>query len=538
MEQDKIDRKKIVCFWNSLARTAAIPVVLFTAWLMSGITEKAVSGNVLLVIKMSLFLLTLFIVSGVFQAAADVMIRRQQAKAMNECRTAFLEMVLHNPLYRLCGADYGELNENLNDDLTAWAKYYMKGIPAMVSGAVGVIGYMGYLIYRSPVAAGTILIISLLQLLPPLVVKRYMEINYDQCRELEAKITDHIAEAVSGFETIKLYGLQQWWMTKMCGMQKDYLHVGNRAETSAAVQRTLYRLLDHILKYGTYAILGMYVLSGYLDLDTAIVGIVLSGSLFAAVRQIFHEIPEAAVSKQAQKRLNRWKFVEEREKEREEESEEKNEEGNGYSIQNRMTADDNIKVENLCYGYGETKIFDGFSDCFRHEANYLLTGDNGTGKTTFLNLLGGLYRPVDGRILYGGKVSDKKENLISYVLQEDPVFDFDVRTLFAMLDGKAQRIAFSIANYLGLPEEVMDDVPITSLSGGERKKVFLAVGLAADSKWLFLDEPTNHLDRQGKEALVTLLRKRKGIFMVSHDPVFYQAADSVLRLEKGRILRI
>lgn len=107
-----------------------------------------------------------------------------------------------------------------------------------------------------------------------------------------------------------------------------------------------------------------------------------------------------------------------------------------------------------------------------------------------------------------------------------------------MLDGKAQRIAFSIANYLGLPEEVMDDVPITSLSGGERKKVFLAVGLAADSKWLFLDEPTNHLDRQGKEALVTLLRKRKGIFMVSHDPVFYQAADSVLRLEKGRILRI
>lgn len=538
MEQDIIDRRKTVCFWNSLVRTAAIPVVLFTAWMMSGITEKAVSGNVSLVIKMSLLLLTLFIVSGVFQAAADVMIRRQQAKAMNECRTAFLEMVLHNPLYRLCGADYGELNENLNDDLTAWAKYYMKGIPAIVSGAVGVIGYMGYLMYRSPVAAGTILIISLLQLLPPLVVKRYMEINYDQCRELEAKITDHIAEAVSGFETIKLYGLQQWWMAKMCGLQKDYLHVGNRAETSAAVQRTLYRLLDHILKYGTYAVLGMYVLSGYLDLDTAIVGIVLSGSLFAAVRQIFHEIPEAAVSKQAQKRLNRWKFVEEREKEREEEGEKKNEEGNGYSIQSRMTEDDNIKVENLCYGYGETTIFDGFSDCFRHEANYLLTGDNGTGKTTLLNLLGGLYRPVDGKILYGGKVSAKKENLISYVLQEDPVFDFDVRTLFAMLDGKAQRIAFSIANYLGLPEEVMDDVPITSLSGGERKKVFLAVGLAADSKWLFLDEPTNHLDRQGKEALVTLLRKRKGIFMVSHDPVFYQAADSVLRLEKGRILRI
>ena len=181
---------------------------------------------------------------------------------------------------------FRSLNENLNDDLNAWAKRYMEGIPAMVSSGVGAAGYLGYMLYRSPAVAGTIFIISLVQLIPPLLVKRYMQVNYDRCRELEARITDHMAEAVSGFETIKLYGLKQWWMTKMSCLQREYLRVGNRSEAAASTQRVLYRLLDHILKYGTYAIMGMYALTGYCDFNIAVEGIVLSESMFAAVRRI------------------------------------------------------------------------------------------------------------------------------------------------------------------------------------------------------------------------------------------------------------
>lgn len=169
------------------------------------------------------------------------------------------------------------------------------------------------MLYRSPVIAGTIFIVSLVQLIPPLFVKRYMQVNYDQCRELEARITDHMAEAVSGFETIKLYGLKQWWMAKMSCLQREYLHVGNRAETAASTQRALFRLPDHILKYSTYAMMGIYVLTGYCDFNIAVEGIVLSESMFAAVRRIFDEIPRLAVAKQAEKRLCRWKVQAEKE---------------------------------------------------------------------------------------------------------------------------------------------------------------------------------------------------------------------------------
>ena len=517
MRQDKLYGKvKRICIGNSLVRTASIPFMVFMARLMSELTEKATDGDVSRVVRMSLFLLILFLLSGIFQTGTDILMRRQQAKAMNRLRVAFLEKVLNHPLHRLRTVDYGELNENLNDDMNAWARRYLEGIPAMISGGAGVAGYLGYLLCRSPAAAGTIFIISLAQLIPPVLVKRYMQVNYDRCRTLEAKMTDHMAEAVSGFETIKLYGLKQWWMAKMSGLQKEYLHVGNKAEAVAATQRILYRLLDYILKYGTYAIMGVYVLTGYCDFNIAVEGIVLSESLFASLRQVFDEIPRAAVSKRAEERLYRWKGEEKEEGER------------GYQIADY----DGIKMKNICYACGEREIFHKLTYDFQCENRYLLTGKNGAGKTTLLNLIGGLCRPDRGKIVGG------RQGFISYVLQEDPSYDFDVHTLFSMLDEDVRAAACSLADRLRLPKEAMENVPIASLSGGERKKVFLALGFAADSGWLLLDEPSNNLDWHGKKALCELMKERKGILAVSHDPVLAQAADLILRVEKGRVVEV
>ena len=53
-----------------------------------------------------------------------------------------------------------------------------------------------------------------------------MQINYDQSRDIEAKITNHVVEAVDGFEIIKLYGLKRWWQTRLADYHKVYLSVG------------------------------------------------------------------------------------------------------------------------------------------------------------------------------------------------------------------------------------------------------------------------------------------------------------------------
>ena len=69
---------------------------------------------------------------------------------------------------------------------------------------------------------------SLIQLIPPMIVKKYMQINYDQCEEVEAEITDHIIELVNGFEIIKMYDLKEWWQQKMSRYHKKYIRVGRK----------------------------------------------------------------------------------------------------------------------------------------------------------------------------------------------------------------------------------------------------------------------------------------------------------------------
>ena len=110
---DKINQEdmKRICLWNSLTRTASIPCLLSIARLMADVTGRAAEGAVSAVFQTALFLVGLFLAFSLLQAGSDIMVRRQQAKAMNRCRCAFLETVLRNPLHRICRADYGELNE-------------------------------------------------------------------------------------------------------------------------------------------------------------------------------------------------------------------------------------------------------------------------------------------------------------------------------------------------------------------------------------------------------------------------------------------
>ena len=78
-----------------------------------------------------------------------------------------------------------------------------------------VIVYAVYLALKSPIIAITLCIIAILQIIPPIVVKKYMQVNYDNNRKIEAEITDYIIEGYRGFLTIKLYGLSKWWIEQL-----------------------------------------------------------------------------------------------------------------------------------------------------------------------------------------------------------------------------------------------------------------------------------------------------------------------------------
>ena len=507
-----------VCVGTVFVKIVSIPISLLIANLLSSITVNATAGDVPAVRTNSLIVLIVMALFMVIRTWADAVIRKKSSVAGNKCRVDFLAVLLRNPLPKLFAADQGEFNENINDDIRTISRCYTELIPSVLSASLSVVIYLLFLARESSLVAVSLFAISLIQFIPPIIVKKYMQVNYDDCREIEAKITDHVVEAVAGYDMIKMYGLKQWWQEKLTAYHQTYLKVGNKSEATFAAQKAMFEAVDNILRFGTYALLGLYVIRGFCDLDVVVKAVYLSTELFAGVKALFETIPQFAVASTAKTRLETWENVDQ---------------PNEDAAQSAQS----IGFQNVQYQIEDSDILHNINSQFQEHDSYLLTGDNGAGKSTLFHLLTGLVLPTSGQIAWKGSDTQAVHMSVSppelfYLPQNDPVFHFSAETLFGMFDEGPQKEMYIHAAKFGL-EKAHLTVPISELSGGERKKVYLSMAFGVSPHWLLLDEPTNSLDVEGKTVLAELIRSRQGVLIISHDPELQSAVRHTLTLKGG-----
>jgi len=156
-------------------------------------------------------------------------------------------------------------------------------------------------------------------------------------------------------------------------------------------------------------------------------------------------------------------------------------------------------------------------------AHLRVTGRNGSGKTTFLNLL------MKPHLLKGRREGDVRLGEIPYGLIDQQTAGLDEkRTVFANVSATTRKSSAEIRNSLAqflFPGRKADQI-VSTLSGGERLRTQLAQILLADPtpQLLILDEPTNNLDIANLEFLETALSKYEGaLIVVSHDSVFLES---------------
>lgn len=162
-------------------------------------------------------------------------------------------------------------------------------------------------------------------------------------------------------------------------------------------------------------------------------------------------------------------------------------------------------------------------------------GINGCGKSTLLKLVAGVEQPDSGTLTKGSKVK------VEYLAQA-PVFDENLSILENVIQGKEAREshwniegqAASMLEKLGI-REVQGD--ISTLSGGQKKRVALVRTLLTPADILVLDEPTNHLDHEMAEWLEQYLNQWKGAFlMVTHDRYFLdKVTNRIVEIDRGSL---
>ncbi len=231
-----------------------------------------------------------------------------------------------------------------------------------------------------------------------------------------------------------------------------------------------------------------------------------------------------------------------------------------------------LSVENISKNYGDKALFKSIHFSISEKEKIGLIGINGTGKSTLLKIIarldsadnGTINHPHDYKIEYLSQDPVFKENttILEHVfygdspvmrlfkryettltkLEKDPMDENLQKNLFllqqemdALQAWEANTLAKTILNRLGIKNYERN---ISSLSGGEKKRVALAQVLIQPADLLILDEPTNHIDNETIEWLEDFLAKYSGsILLVTHDRYFLNhVTNNILELENSNIL--
>lgn len=213
-----------------------------------------------------------------------------------------------------------------------------------------------------------------------------------------------------------------------------------------------------------------------------------------------------------------------------------------------------IEVSNLKKSYttGEviTKVLQGIEMKIKKGEIAVILGPSGSGKTTLMNIIGGVDRSDDGRVLVDGiAVNSLNDNELTDYRRERIGFVFQFYSLVPNLTAKENIEVVAHISKLPLDiDEVLEAVAMKDkkdrfpreLSGGEQQRVSIARAVVKNPKLLLCDEPTGALDYETSRSILQLLQEvnqKYGttILMVTHNTAIARMANKVFKLRSGEV---
>ena len=205
-----------------------------------------------------------------------------------------------------------------------------------------------------------------------------------------------------------------------------------------------------------------------------------------------------------------------------------------------------ISIQNIKFGYRSYQpVLDDFSLDFAKNGIYGLLGKNGTGKSTLLYLMMGLLRPKQGSVTIDGiDAVLRRPEVLSEMFLVPEEYDMPAISLHTYVKAvkpfyprfSEELLKQCLANF-----EMDTDINLGALSMGQKKKVYMSIALATNTRYLLMDEPTNGLDilskSQFRKVVIEGMNDDKTIIVSTHQVHDVERLlDHVCIIERNKVL--
>ncbi|MCD0467766.1 ATP-binding cassette domain-containing protein [Flavobacterium sp. ENC] len=398
----------------------------------------------------------------------------------------------------------------------------------------------GYLFYISPVGAGLVVAVMVLLLVFYLVRNNAIEKDLNERRDLQNAYYQYLADMLYGFKELKM------GITRSNNIFSKFL-VKNRIKGKDIAIDTSIKYMDNELTgyYSWYIILGivMFVLPVYFNISTEKTTAFLVTILYliGPVAVLITLIPTYTMVKISIERLNLIEQMLD-------------------PIQDRIVPSklanelpfEEIRLENVTYFYNDEERNQKFylqpvNLTIKKGEIIFVTGGNGSGKSTFGNLLTGLYKPYEGSIYFNGQKIDSGQLMyysdkIAAVFTTNYIFsenydEFELKENTGELNAHIDMMKMQEVLHLDQERNVYDK----NLSKGQQKRLALIYALLEEKEIIILDEWAAEQDPGFRkyfyeDILPKLKEQGKTIIAITHDDEYFDRATRVIKFNFGKIV--
>lgn len=400
----------------------------------------------------------------------------------------------------------GELETQFTENADTVASFYQDSIPAAIEGLGMMVG-CGALLCSAHIGLGLLLFtLSLSQLLPTVVYEKWAKRKYESTLDALEDYDSRLAQGRAGITTLKAYGRERWFADKLHEATEGSVQAERGIQQTYAVENIVFRLVDNLLRYGSYLIIGVFVAYGQISITDTPILVVLTGYLYDGVKSVFDGVEKGFAFQVASKHLKELP-----------------------EIQCITTCQHLLEVKHISKSYGTNAVLQDISCTVEAGEKILLCGENGCGKSTLLQIILGLLPADSGTVALGTE-------RIGFALQEEAALPLTGAELLNDLTEHRsvdrEQAETHLKNFR-ITDELMKK-PLTEWSMGEKKKFYLSAAFARPCDLLILDEPTNHLDTEAQEYLFQLMNETpRALLVTAHTGAIPIAWVRVIPLKGG-----